>query len=114
VLRLKFALFLLTIVFFFLIPFLVRKYGPIKHLLYSVCFPVPNRFVTRIFIVALFVRVFVGIRFGFSELVSDPLRFFSETGYLNVDGEVFEFFAAYTFFAFSIMNSTKEIRAIES
>ena len=99
------AFFLLTLIFFLFIPFLARKYTKIKNFLNFYSFPTPNRFVVYVFLISLFIWLFIGIRFG--TLGFHPFSFYAQKYYTQMDDEIFEFFAAYCFFAFSIMSGVK-------
>ncbi len=103
--------FLLTVVFFLFVPFLIRKHTRIKHVLYFCHFPIPNRFAMYVYIVSLFVWIFVGLRFG--TLGFHPFSFFPEQYYTQMDDEIFELFAAYSFLCFSILNNAKEVSIIK-
>lgn len=98
--------FLLTLIFFILIPFSMRKYVMLKNVILFYSFPTPNRFVIYVFLISLFTWFFVGIRFG--TLGFHPYSIFAEKYYCQMDDEIFEFLAAYAFFAFSTMNATRK------
>ncbi len=89
----------------------MRKHVQLHNYIHFYAFPVPNRFVTYIFLISLSIWVFVGIRFG--TLGFHPFSFYAEKYYTQMDDEVFEFLAAYSFFAFSIMDSVKRIKTVE-
>jgi len=99
--------FVICVTFFLCVPFLAQKYNRIRDIFYYVDFPVPNRFATYIFIVTLLVWVCIGVRFG--TLGFHPFSLFEEQYYTQMDDEIFEFFAAYTFLCFSIFNSVKVV-----
>lgn len=99
--------FLVSLLFFLYIPFLVKKNSSVKNVLYFLHFPIPTRFVTYVFIASLFVWIFLGLRFG--TLGFHPFSFYPENYYSQMDDEFFEFFAAYSYFCFSLLNSTKQI-----
>ena len=103
--------FLLTVVFFLFVPFLIQKHTRIKNLLYFFHFPIPNRFAMYIYIVSLFVWIFIGLRFG--TLGFHPYSVFPEQYYTQMDDEIFELFAAYSFFCFSIFNYAKDVNIIK-
>ncbi|GAK57045.1 hypothetical protein U27_04009 [Candidatus Vecturithrix granuli] len=98
--------FVLTLIFFLIIPILMKKHIQLKNYLCYYSFPIPNRYVTFIFLISLFIWLFIGIRFG--TLGFHPFSFFPEKYYTQMDDEIFEFLAAYSFMAFSIMNSLKK------
>lgn len=99
--------FILTFVFFLFVPFIINKNTRIKNVFYFVRFPVPNRFAIYIYIASLFTWIFVGLRFG--TLGFHPFSFFAEQYYTQMDDEIFEFFAAYSFLCFSIFNNAKKV-----
>ncbi len=104
------AFFLLTILFFICIPLMIKN-ERIKRVLYFLKFPVPNRFARYVYWGTLVIWVFVGCRFG--TLGFHPFSFFPEQYYNQMDDEIFEFFSAYSFFSFSLLNSTMEITKIK-
>ena len=99
------AFFLLTLIFFLFIPFLKWKFFKLENFLNFYSFPTPNRFVVYVFLVSLFIWLFIGIRFG--TLGFHPFSFYAQKYYTQMDDEIFELFAAYSFFAFSIMSGVK-------
>lgn len=101
--------FLITIGFFILVPFLSAKYDRLRALCYYCSFPIPNRFAVYVFLVTLFIWLFVGIRFG--TLGFHPFSFHPENYYTQMDDEIFEFLAAYSFFVFAVMDTAKRIRS---
>ena len=105
------AFFLLSLIFFLYVPFLIKKESPIKNVLYYIHFPIPSRFAIYVFIASLFVWIFLGLRFG--TLGFHPFSFYPEQYYTQMDDEFFEFFAAYSFFCFSLLNSTKQVTLLK-
>lgn len=99
------AFFLLTLLFFIVIPLLAKEHDNIKTYLHHYSIPIPNRFVVYIFFIILFIWLFIGIRFG--TLGFHPFMLFHYKS--QMDDEIFEFLASYSFFAFSIMDSLKSI-----
>jgi len=99
--------FLVSLIFFLYIPFLIKRNSSVKNVLYFINFPIPTRFATYVFIASLFVWIFLGLRFG--TLGFHPFSFYPENYYSQMDDEFFEFFAAYSYFCFSLLNSTKQI-----
>jgi len=102
------AFFLGSLIFFLYIPFLVKRNTTVKNVLHYLHFPIPSRFTTYVFIAALVVWVFLGVRFG--TLGFHPFSFYAENYYSQMDDEFFEFFAAYSFFSFSLLNSLKQVK----
>lgn len=94
--------FLLNVVFFLLLPFLAAKYVVLRSYLRYYCLPTPCRLVTCVFLVSLSVWVFIGIRFG--TLGFHPFSFLPEKYYTQMDDEIFELFAAYSFLSFAVMD----------
>ena len=76
-------------------------------MLYFIYFPLPNKFAIYIYLGSLIVWMFVGLRFG--TLGFHPFSFFTEQYYTQMDDEIFEFFAAYSFLCFSILNSKTKL-----
>jgi len=99
--------FLVSLIFFLYIPFLIKKNSSVKKVLYFLHFPIPTKFATYVFIASLFVWIFLGLRFG--TLGFHPFSFYPENYYTQMDDEFFEFFAAYSYFCFSLLNSTKQV-----
>lgn len=102
--------FLITILFFLVIPYLSEKNGKVNRVLNYIRFPVPGRYGLLIFLVALLVWISVGLRFG--TIGFHPFSFYAENYYTQMDDEIFELFAAYSFFSFSVMNAVKQVTVI--
>lgn len=105
------AFFLGSLVFFLYIPFLIKKNSTARNVLHYLHFPIPSRFATYVFIAALFVWIFLGLRFG--TLGFHPFSFYAENYYSQMDDEFFELFAAYSYFSFSVLNSLKRVKLSE-
>jgi hypothetical protein len=99
--------FLLTVIFFLVMPFLAKKHGRIRAALHLIHFPVPNRFVVRVYVVSLLVWIIVGVRFG--TLGFHPFSVLPAKYYTQMDDEIFEFLAAYSFLCFSILDGLKRV-----
>ncbi|MBN2070323.1 MAG: hypothetical protein JW814_02610 [Candidatus Krumholzibacteriota bacterium] len=104
------AFFLLTVIFFLVVPWFAKKYSQVRKLLYFIHFPVSTRFIVYIFIVTLFAWILVGLRFG--TLGFHPFSFYPAAYYTQMDDELFEFLAAFSFFSFSIMHAVKHVKAM--
>jgi len=102
------AFFLLTIIFFLLVPYIRSKNPKLKQLIDYFGLPTPNRYAVIVYIISLAIWIFIGVRFG--TLGFHPFSFYAENYYTQMDDEVFEFLAAYSFFCFSVMDSLKETR----
>ena len=102
------AFFLATLVFFLCIPILAGRYVQLNKYLYFYSFPISNRFVIYVFLMSLSIWIIIGIRFG--TLGFHPFSFYDQKYYTQMDDEIFEFLAAYSFFAFSLMNRVRDIR----
>ena len=74
--------FLFTVVFFLFVPFLIKKITIIKNMLYSIHFPIPNRFAIYVYVGSLLVWIFVGVRFG--TLGFHPFSFYPEQYYTQM------------------------------
>ena len=94
--------FLLNVAFFLLLPFLAEKYTALRNYLRYYRLSTPCRSVTCVFIVALFIWVIIGIRFG--TLGFHPFSILQQQYYTQMDDEIFEFLAAYSFLSFTVMN----------
>lgn len=99
------AFFLLTILYFWGVPFVKSNYPNIGKLIDFYALPSPNRFATLIYSISIGIWLFIGIRFG--TLGFHPFSFYEENYYTQMDDEMFEFLAAYSFFCFSLMDSLK-------
>lgn len=94
--------FILNIIFFLLLPVLKKKYIQLANYLDYYSFPVPDRTVVSVFLITLIIWVILGVRFG--TLGFHPYSFYIENYYNQMDDEIFELLAAYSFFAFSAMH----------
>jgi len=101
------AFFLLTILFFLALPYVKAKNTSISNLIDYYVLPIPNRFAVGTFLISLSVWLLVGIRFG--TLGFHPFSFYAENYYTQMDDEIFECLAAYSFLSFSVMNRLKSI-----
>lgn len=101
------AFFLITIVFFLLIPYLISKYfGQKRYLKYFL--PISSPQTVLVFAITLAVWLFIGIRFG--TLGFHPFSFYQENYYNQMDDEMFEFMAAYSFLCFSVTDRLKGLK----
>ncbi len=92
--------FLLTVVFFLVLPRITDKNAS-RFALLRQNLPVVSPGAKRVYVISLVVWIVIGLRFG--TLGFHP---FSAWGhYTQMDDEIFEFFAAYSFFAFSLLDS---------
>ena len=94
--------FILTLCFFIILPYISFRYRSISVYLIHKSFPIPNRFAVAVFLTTLFIWMFIGIRFG--TLGFHPFSLYVEQYYNQMDDEIFEFLAAYSFLTFSILN----------
>ena len=94
--------FLLAIGFFVVLPLLAERHARMKQCVNDYGIPVPSRLARRVFLISLAVWLFVGIRFG--TLGFHPFSVFAERYYNQMDDEIFEFLAAYSYFAFGILD----------
>jgi hypothetical protein len=98
--------FIISLVFFFILPFIQKKYAEFKIYLNYYNVPIFTPVMTYIFAVGLITWIIIGIRFG--TLGFHP---FSAWGfYTQMDDEIYELFAAYSFFSFSIINFVHRIK----
>ena len=94
------AFFLLTLGFFLVLPRLAdsrgsRPNGLLQHL------PVVSPGARRVYLIGFCVWLIIGLRFG--TLGFHPFTLWGY--YTQMDDEIFELFAAYSFFAFSLLDS---------
>jgi hypothetical protein len=104
--------FLITVVFFLAIPYFYKNNSNFNKIMCYLRFPVPNRYSVYIYIFSFFVWVIVGIRFG--TLGFSPLSWFPEQYYTQMDDELFELMAAYSFFCFSALELMKNINPLSN
>ena len=104
--------FLATLVFFLLIPYVARRSTQAKNVLDFIRFPIPNRFVVYVYAVSLALWIFVGIRFG--TLGFHPFSVLQEKYYTQMDDEIFELLAAYSFLCFSIFHTLRTVSVSEA
>ena len=102
--------FLISVIFFLVIPYEIKKNTRVENVLKYIHLPTPNRFAIYVYVGSLFVWVFIGIRFG--TLGFHPFCFYRENYYNQMDDEIFEFLAAYSYLCFSILDSTKQTTVI--
>ncbi len=94
------AFFLLTLVVFLLVPYLLRRTPGLRVWLHHHDLPRVHPRLARLFLVGLVTWVVIGSRFG--TLGFHP---FSLWGYYTqLDDEIFEFVAAFCFFAFALLD----------
>lgn len=101
------AFFLITIAFFLIAPYLYSKYFADKAYL-KYFLPIADARTKQVFIVTLLVWLFVGIRFG--TLGFHPYSFYEAHYYNQMDDEMFEFMAAYSFMCFSVTDRLKRLK----
>ena len=94
--------FIITLFFFFFIPLYAKKNIELRNLCLHLNLIIPSRFSTIIFSLSLIVWVAVGIRFG--TLGFHPYSFYETQYYNQMDDEIFELFAAYSFFTYSLIS----------
>ncbi|MCZ6899177.1 MAG: hypothetical protein O7F74_02970 [Bacteroidetes bacterium] len=91
--------FFLSVIFFLLLPFLVKKHTGLRRYMRYYDLPILSPSITHVFVIGLVVWLVIGVRFG--TLGFHP---FSLWGYYTqMDDEIFELFAAYSFFAYSVL-----------
>jgi len=101
------AFFLLTLIFFLYFPYLTGKNAKLRSLALYFFFPLPHRRAVQVYVIGLAAWLAVGIRFG--TLGFHPYSFYDAHYYTQMDDEIFELFAAYSFLAFSLMRSVLSI-----
>lgn len=102
------AFFLLTILYFWVVPFILSKYSNMQTLVHHYGLPLPNKYVSAVYSISFSIWLLIGIRFG--TLGFHPFSFYEENYYTQMDDEIFEFLAAYSFLCFSVMESLKTMR----
>lgn len=103
--------FLLTLSYFVILPFLYWKRKEILHTLSYLSIPFPERVSISAFLSGLVFWVIIGLRFG--TLGFHPFSFYPEKFYTQMDDEIFECYAAYTFFVFSAMRFMIRVEVTE-
>lgn len=98
--------FCFTVIYFLIVPYLMKKNLQISNIINYLHFPIPNKYVSYIYAASLIVWIFIGVRFG--TLGFHPFSFYPEHYYSQMDDEAFEFFAAYSFLCFSIFHSVSK------
>jgi len=99
------AFFLLTLIYFWGFPYIRAKNEKFRKFTDFYAFPMPNKYAVIVYSISIGIWLFIGIRFG--TLGFHPFSFYTENYYTQMDDEIFEFLAAYTFFCFSVMESLK-------
>lgn len=105
--------FLVTLVFFVGIPWVLNRFPQLNNYLRYYNAPVFNPFVTKIYGIGLIFWILIGIRFG--TLGFWPLSLWGY--YTQMDDEIFEFMAAYSFFSFAVLDLAyrlQERRALQA
>lgn len=101
------SFFVLTVGFFVCLPHYLNKHPYAQKYADFRAYPTPHRVAIAVFLISLGIWAFVGIRFG--TLGFHPFSVFAERYYTQMDDEIFEVLAAYSFFAFSLMDCEKKI-----
>ena len=99
--------FLLTFAFFLVLPYVARRNPRIRNMLDAIRFPIPHRFASYAYAGSLAVWIFVGLRFG--TLGFHPFTVYAEKYYTQMDDELFELFAAFSFFTFSVLHACRTV-----
>jgi hypothetical protein len=106
------AFFFLTLIFFLYLPHVARKHRKLVNPMLRFFFPISHRRVVQTFIIGLAIWLVIGIRFG--TLGFHPFSFYAANYYTQMDDEIFEMFAAYSFLAFSVMNCVRNVHVMPS
>lgn len=99
--------FLLTFVLFLILPYVAKRNPRVRNMLDAIRFPIPHGFATLIYAGSLAVWILVGLRFG--TLGFHPFTIYAEKYYTQMDDEIFELLAAYSFFCFSLFHSMRTV-----
>lgn len=102
------AFFFLTVIFFILVPYVRVRNTGFRQFTDFYAMPNPNIHVVIVYCISLGIWFIIGVRFG--TLGFHPFSFYAENYYTQMDDEIFEFLAAYSFLCFSIMEAFKETR----
>lgn len=102
------AFFLLTVGFFILIPYLYRRHDSLRLVADYYRLPVPSRVAIVVYVITLTTWLVIGIRYG--TLGFHPFSFYEANYYTQMDDEIFECMAAYSFLTFSIMINLRQVR----
>lgn len=90
----------LTVIFFIGIPYVLRQSPPARNYLRHLDAPILHPSIVRIFLISLAVWIIIGVRFG--TLGFWPISLWGH--YNQMDDEIFELLAAYSFFSFSALD----------
>lgn len=101
------AFFVITFIFFIVIPWLSRKKENYKFILSYTSFPIPDRVSSTVYFIGIIFWIIIGIRYG--TLGFHPFSLYKEKYYTQMDDEIFEMFTAYSFLVFSVMCNMKTI-----
>lgn len=100
--------FLLTLLFFLVVPYLMRRYEPLRFTIWHLDLPLPGPQVVVTYLTILVIWVVIGVRFG--TLGFHPFSFYAAEYYTQADDEIFELLVAYCFFVFGVMHATRKIQ----
>lgn len=101
------AFFVLTLVFFLVLPHLARRHRQVRDVAGLVGFPIPSRFPVYVYVGSLVIWILVGLRFG--TLGFHPFSVLEANYYTQMDDELFELLAAYSFLCFSISHGSRSV-----
>ena len=94
--------FLFAVGFFVALPQLTARSPAARRRVQAARIPVPDRWASRVFFVALAIWFLVDVRFG--TLGFHPYNVYPGDHYTQMDDEVFELMAAYAFMSFALLD----------
>lgn len=94
--------FLFAVGFFVALPQLTARSPAARRRAQAARIPVPDRWASRVFFVALAIWFLVDVRFG--TLGFHPYSVYPGDHYTQMDDEVFELMAAYAFMSFALLD----------
>jgi len=100
--------FLITLFLFLGVPYLTRRYEPLRVTIRHLDLPLPGPQAVATYSIILVIWIVIGVRFG--TLGFHPFSFYAPEYYTQADDEVFELLAAFCFFVFGVMHTRREIR----
>lgn len=103
--------FISNFVFFAVLPFLSKGNLKFRRLAHYANFPLPSKVSTYVYAISIFTWIIIGLRFG--TLGFHPFSFYAEQYYTQMDDELYEFLASYSFFSFSLVNLFKKVKVTE-
>jgi hypothetical protein len=99
--------FIIAVGFFIIMPWLMSRTPWVASAVHALSIPVPHYYAKLVFVLSLVGWILVGLRFG--TLGFHPFSFYIENYYTQMDDEIFELFAAFSYFSFATLNFRKRV-----